>query len=153
MSLSKPFLKTSWPKRILLSPLFVCLAATRLFAAPDYQLTGFATLTGLGRNGTTGGSGGARVQVSTLSDLVKYAQTNITYVIEILNDIDLSSLANANAGFPTNYPTGELLVNSNKTIYSKNGATIHRGTFRIGKGPTAKQNIIIRNLKFRDLWV
>lgn len=137
----------------MLSPLFVCLAATRLFAAPDYQLTGFATLTGLGRNGTTGGSGGARVQVSTLSDLVKYAQTNITYVIEILNDIDLSSLANANAGFPTNYPTGELLVNSNKTIYSKNGATIHRGTFRIGKGPTAKQNIIIRNLKFRDLWV
>jgi pectate lyase len=70
-----------------------------------------------------------------------------------MNDIDLSPLANASQGFPTNYSTGEILVNSNKTIYSKNGAAIRRGSLRIGKGPNGKHNIIIRNLKFRDLWV
>jgi pectate lyase len=131
---------------------FVCLPQ-RSLAAPNFDLVGFATLNGLGQNGTTGGAGGAHVQVLTLADLVKYLQTNTTLRVEILNDIDLSPLANATLGFPTNYPTGEILVNSNKTIYSKNGSAIRRGTLRIGKGPNGKQNIVIRNLKFRDLWV
>lgn len=122
-------------------------------AAPNFELIGFATLTGLGQNGTTGGAGGGHVQVSTLNDLVTYLQTNTALRVEIMNDIDLSSLANASGGFPANYPTGEILVNSNKTIYSKSGAAIRRGTLRIGKGPNGKHNIIIRNLRFRDLWV
>jgi len=71
----------------------------------------------------------------------------------VLSNIDLSPLANHHFGFPVGYPTGEILVHSNKTIFSTNGATISRGTFRIGKASNGKNNIIIRNLKFRDLWV
>jgi pectate lyase len=121
--------------------------------APDFGLVGFATMSGMGQDGTTGGAGGAHVQVSTLEELVRYAQTNVALRVEVVNDLDLSPLANANQGFPANYPVGEILVNSNKTIYSKNGAVIRRGSLRIGKGPNGKHNIIIRNLRFRDLWV
>jgi pectate lyase len=124
-----------------------------VLAAPGYGLVGFASLNGMGQNGTTGGAGGPHVRVFTLNELVRYAQTNVALRIEVANDIDLSPLANANQGFPANFPTGEILVNSNKTIYSKNGSAIRRGSLRIGKGPNGKHNIIIRNLKFRDLWV
>src|SRR5688572_8904845 len=122
-------------------------------AAPNFDLVGFATLNAMGQNGTTGGAGGEHVQVFTLAELVRYSETNRTLHVEIMNDIDCSSLSNAAAGYPPDYPTGEILVNSNKTIYSKHGATIRRGTLRIGKGPNGKHNIIIRNLRFRDLWV
>jgi pectate lyase len=131
----------------------ICLAALSATGAPRYDLVGFATLNSMGQNGTTGGGGGEHVQVSTLADFVRHAQTNTPLRVEVMNDIDLSPLANANQGFPVNYPVGEVLVNSNKTIYSKNGAAIRRGSLRIGKGPNGKHNIIIRNLKFRDLWV
>ena len=134
----------------LLIFLFCAMTAS---AAPNFDLVGFATVNALGQNGTTGGSGGQRVQVSTLADFVKYCQTNTTVMVEVMNDIDCSTLANHSGGFPSGYSVGEILVNSNKTIYSRNGATIRRGTLRIGKGPNGKQNIIIRNLKFRDLWV
>jgi pectate lyase len=129
------------------------LSVTTLGGAPEFGLVGFASLNAMGQNGTTGGSGGPRVQVTTLAELVHYSQTNTPLMVEVMNDIDLSPLANANQGFPTNYPTGEILVNSNKTLYSKYGAAIRRGSLRIGKGPNGKHNIIIRNLKFRDLWV
>jgi pectate lyase len=105
------------------------------------------------QSGTTGGSGGAHVQVAALDELVRHLGTNTTLLVEVMNDIDLSPLANASQGFPPEYPTGEVLVNSNKTLYSKNGSAIRRGTLRIGKGPNGRQNIIIRNLKSRDLWV
>lgn len=133
--------------------LWLCCVLPAAAAAPNFDLAGFATLNGLGQNGTTGGSGGQHVQVSSLADFVHYAQTNQTLMIELMNDIDCSSLANANGGFPPNYPVGEILVNSNKTIYSRSSATIRRGMLRIGKGPNGKHNIVIRNLKFRDMWV
>jgi pectate lyase len=126
------------------------LSVLAAVGAPNFDLVGFATLNGLGQNGTTGGSGGQHVQVSTLADFVKYSQTNTTLLVEVMNDIDCSSLANASGGFPVDYPTGEILVNSNKTIYSRVGATIRRGALRIANG---KRNIVIRNLAFRDLWV
>ena len=122
-------------------------------AAPNFELVGFATLDGLGQKGTTGGAAGPLVRVSTLGELVSSLQTNVPLRIELLNDLDLSPLANHSGGFPAGYPTGEILVNSNKTLYSKHGATIRRGTLRIGKGPNGKQNIVIRNLRCRDLWV
>ena len=114
---------------------------------------GFASLNALGQNGASGGAVGPHVQVATLPDLVRYLETNAPLRIELLNDIDLSPLANASGGYPASYPTGEILVNSNKTVYSNHGATIRRGMLRIGKGAIGKHNIIIRNLKFRDLWV
>jgi pectate lyase len=131
----------------------VAMCAFSTNAAPNFDLVGFASLNALGQNGTSGGADGAHVQVSTLADFVRYLETNVALRVEILNDIDCSPLANNSGGFPSSYPVGEILVNSNKTIYSKNGATIRRGMLRIGKGPNGKHNIIIRNLKFRDLWV
>jgi len=131
----------------------VALESVIAATTPNFDLVGFAALNALGQNGTTGGASGPRVQVSTLTDFVRYAQTNVPLRIELLNDIDCSSLSNASAGFPANYPVGEILVNSNKTIYSRNSSTIRRGSLRIGKGPNGKHNIIIRNLKFRDMWV
>jgi pectate lyase len=128
---------------------FLLCYAVAAAGAPNFDLVGFATLNALGQNGTTGGSGGQHVKVSTLDDFVRYCQTNTTLLVELMNDIDCSSLTNAPGGFPADYKVGEVLVNSNKTIYSRVGATIRRGMFRIAR----KQNIIIRNLKFRDLWV
>jgi len=130
---------------------FACARAG--VAQPNFDLVGFATLSASGQNGTFGGAAGPHIQVSTLPALVRYLETNAPFRVEIMNDMDLSPLTNANGGFPASYPTGEILVNSNKTIYSHNGATIRRGMLRIGKGPNGKHNIIIRNLKFRDLWV
>jgi pectate lyase len=122
-------------------------------AVPNFDLAGFATLDGMGQRGTTGGASGPLVRISTLNDLVQALQSNVPLRVELMNDIDLSSLANHSGGFPASYPTGEILVNSNKTIYSRPGVAIRRGTLRIGKGPTGKHNIVIRNLRFRDLWV
>jgi len=129
---------------------------------PDFALEGFATLDGFtsfGYNqrqtgGVTGGSGGLHVQVSTVTALVNNLQSNATLMVEITTNLDLSVLANNSGGFPAGYPTGEILVHSNKTIYSKNGSTLSRGTLRLGKPSLGPQgNVIIRNLKFRDLWV
>jgi len=129
-------------------------------AAVNFNLLGFASVEGDAAygsrraGGTSGGAGGAHVQVWTTADLVKYLQTNSTLMVEIMTNLNLSSLSNHSGGFPADYPTGEILVRSNKTIYSKNGSTISRGTLRIGKPSLgAQQNVIVRNLKFRDLWV
>jgi pectate lyase len=129
---------------------------------PNFDLAGFATLDGFnsfGYNqrqigGVTGGAGGLHVQVWTVTNLVNNLQSNATLMVEIMTNMDLSVLANNSGGFPVGYPTGEILVHSNKTIYSQNGATISRGTLRLGKPSLGPQgNVIIRNLKFRDLWV
>jgi pectate lyase len=129
---------------------------------PNFDLVGFATLDGFstfGYNqsqigGVSGGAGGLHVQVSTVTSFVNNLQSNATLMVEVMTNLDLSVLANNSGGFPAGYPTGEILVHSNKTIYSKNGSTISRGTLRMGKPSLGPQgNIIIRNLKFRDLWV
>jgi len=128
--------------------------------APDFSLVGFAALDGFASNntlqvgGTTGGAAGALVIASNVTSFKTFLESTTPYRVLVTADIDLSSLANNSGGFPVDYPTGEILVRSHKTIYSTNSATISRGSLRIGKpslGP--QQNIIIRNLKFRDLWV
>ena len=139
---------------------FATLTVNPSNAAPDFSMIGFATLSGFASNGTfqaggtTGGNAGPIVIVTNVTWLVNYAEkSNMALRILIVSNIDCSSLANHHGGFPAGYPTGEILVSSNKTIYSTNGATISRGTLRIGKAADGKDNIIIRNLKFRDLWV
>jgi pectate lyase len=138
----------------------VTLTVNPASGAPDFSMIGFATLSGFSSNGTfqaggtTGGNAGPIVIVSNVTWLVNYAEkSNMALRILIVSNIDCSTLANHHGGFPAGYPTGEILVSSNKTIYSTNGATISRGTLRIGKASNGKDNIIIRNLKFRDLWV
>lgn len=136
------------------------LAVNPASSAPDFSLVGFAALDGFASNntlqvgGTTGGAAGALVVASNTASFKAFLESATPYRVLVTADIDLSSLANNSGGFPADYPTGEILVRSHKTLYSTNGATISRGSLRIGKpslGP--QQNIIIRNLKFRDLWV
>ncbi len=121
---------------------------------PDFSLVGFATLDGFATNntllvgGTTGGAAGPVVVASNLTWLVNFAQrSNIPLRVLITADIDCSSLNNNNPA--PGYATGRIDINNNKTIYSTNGATIRRGTLRIN----GKSNVIIRNLRFRDLYV
>ena len=134
--------------------ILVTLSHPARAAAPDFSLTGFAGVSGMGLPTTTGGASGAHVQVSTLAQLVSALQTNATLRVELMSDLDLSPMANHSGGFPSSYPVGEILVRSHKTIYSRNGSALRRGTLRIGKpSPGPQQNIIIRNLRFRDLWV
>jgi pectate lyase len=122
--------------------------------APDFSLIGFATLAGFATNstllagGTTGGTVGPVVVASNLTWLVNYAQrSNQPLRVLITADIDCSSLNNNNSA--PGYLTGRVNVNSDKTIYSTNGATISRGTLNI----SSRQNVIVRNLRFRDMYV
>ena len=129
-------------------------------AAPDFSLVGFAALDGFASNGTlqtggtTGGAAGPLVIASNLASFKAYLESTNAYRVLVISNISLASLSNHSGGFPAGYPTGEILVRSHKTIYSTNGATISRGSLRIGKASLgAQRNIIIKNLKFADLWV
>jgi pectate lyase len=117
-------------------------------AQPKFDLVGFATVAGLGRPGTTGGSGGAHLQVTNATGLQSALENDTPALVELLNDIDLSALANQNS--PTNFQTGVIRVGSHKTVFSRGaGVAVRRGSLLIKD----RQNVIIRNLLFRDLWV
>nr|WP_315196262.1 hypothetical protein [uncultured Flavobacterium sp.] len=102
----------------------------------DFSLVGYATENG----GTTGGTGGAEVIVTTFSDLKKYAETKDTkYIIKVSGVITgLGSIANKDY-------VGSIKVASNKTIIG-----IGDKAFLDGVGFTIKdaKNIIIQNIKF-----
>ncbi|MGR6913882.1 RICIN domain-containing protein [[Actinomadura] parvosata] len=93
---------------------------------------GFASTGG----GTTGGTAGATVTVSTYADLVRYATASAPYVIRVNGAITV-----------TPYGT-EIKVASNKTIVGV-GTSGHivNGGFFLGSGVS---NVIIRNLTIRD---
>jgi len=113
-------------------------------------------------------------QVTTATELVaalrdaKASGANPVKVIEILNDLNMGynevgTLLTAQASNPlranlpaTKHPaliaSGVTLLDiqdfSGLTIYSKNGATIRHAEFNIKNGT----NLILRNLKFDELW-
>jgi pectate lyase len=127
---------------------------------PDFSLAGFAAMDGFVSNGTwqaggtTGGAGGALVLASNAASFQALLESADVHRVLVISNLDLSVLANHSGGFPAGFPTGEILVRSHKTVFSTNGATISRGSLRIGKASLGPQrNIIIRNLRFRDLWV
>jgi pectate lyase len=164
---SSPGLKHSLlckPAGRMLCGMFLCGFFTPLFAAdaltgpPDFSQTGFSTLAAYGQNGTTGGGTSAPVIVRDAKEFQsaaerldiqnKKARDNTPRVILVANDIDLGVLANQKGGTVLKN-VGVVRVRPNTTIYSAgNGATISRGTIEIH----GASNIIIRNLKFRDLW-
>jgi pectate lyase len=138
-----------------------------------YNLTGFATL----GTGTTGGglvaeSDASYRKVYTALDLAQAIKDSKTAgavkVIEIMNDLNLGwneidpavkSLSstpfrshNAPKLHPTLIITGVSLIDIQSkpglTIFSANGATIRHATFNF-KGTS---NIIVRNLKFDEMW-
>ncbi len=129
-----------------------------VLAEPDFSQIGFSTLPGLGVETTTGGGNAAPVFVKTADEFrtqverrdikKKEDRGNAPRVIVVAEDIDLGELKNGKPGDEIK-DIGIVYPESNTTIYSLGeGKTIRRGTISIH----GRSNIIIRNLKFRDLW-
>ena len=125
---------------------------------PSFALSGFAAVEAHGIKTTTGGGNVAPVLVRTAKEFQsacerldiksKAARDNSPRVIVVAADLDLGELANEKPGnVLTN--VGVVHVRPHTTIYSPgSGATIRHGTIEIH----GAWNIIIRNLRFRDLW-
>ncbi|KAB8194025.1 pectin esterase [Nonomuraea phyllanthi] len=109
-------------------------AATRWSEKAD----GFAGLSALGVDGTTGGAAGETVTVDNLADLEKYATAAEPYVIKVKGSITMD-------------PYGEEIeVASDKSIVGDGAGAelVHGGFFLNGV-----HNVIIRNLTIRDTYV
>lgn len=96
---------------------------------------GFASLAG----GTTGGSGGKVVTVSTQADLVKYAAAPEPYIIRVAGAVAVEPFGH------------DIDVTSDKTIIGvgDTGEIVH-GELHLNPGT---HNVIIRNLTIRDSYV
>jgi pectate lyase len=128
-----------------------------------YDLAGFARAATGG--GLTPESDPNYRKVFTADDLVAALGNRNTKVIEIMNDLDLGfnevpattgagALRSASAPLlhPALLTTGVSLIDiqdkNGLTIFSANGATIRHATFNVKRA----NNVIIRNLKFDELW-
>ena len=125
---------------------------------PSFSLEGFATIKAYGINTTTGGGGASVTVVKTPQEFLaaaersdisdKRSRNNTPRVIRIANDLDLGVLANERGGNELK-SVGIVHVRPHTTIFSAGaGAIIRHGTMEIH----GAANVIIRNLKFRDLW-
>jgi len=121
----------------ILSTVLLFTVSVRSYSqTPDFSLVGFATENG----GTTGGTGGIEVTVTTFADLKKYAETkDDKYVIKFTGSITGSG------SIATKDYVGSIKVASNKSIIG-----IGDNAFLDGVGFTIKdaKNIIIQNIKF-----
>jgi pectate lyase len=138
-----------------------CLSIADAQVAPvspqPFSQTGFSTLAAYGQNGTTGGGDLAPVSVRTAKEFQtacerldikdKRVRGQTPRVVLVANDLDLGELKNV-TGNSTGKNVGIVRVQSHTTIYSTSGATIRRGTLELH----GSCNVIIANLKFRDLW-
>jgi pectate lyase len=145
-----------------------CILSVRLLArdhpesershASEFQPSGFATVSAYGVNEVTGGAGGAVIEVRTSQELRealerrdikdKAAQHNRPRIVKVVSDIDLGELANEPGGEEIKN-VGKVQVRSHTTIFAPDeGATIRSGIIDVH----GAHNVIIRNLKFRDLW-
>ena len=125
--------------------------------APSFEQVGFSTLDAYGQHGTTGGGTNAPVVVRTAKEFQsacerleikdKKIRAVTPRVVLVANDIDLGELANV-TGNSTGMNVGIVRPLSDTTIFSTNGATLKRGTIELH----GAHNVVIRNLKFRDLW-
>lgn len=122
------------------------------------QVTGFASLEAYGQNGTTGGGSAAVVLVHNAAELQreaerldlkdKSARDSCPRVIRLANDIDLGELANEKPGHEL-LKVGVVQPRPHTTLEGPaGGATLRHGILDI-KG---SHNVILRNLRFRDLW-
>jgi pectate lyase len=99
---------------------------------PDFSMVGYATMNG----GTTGGTGGTEVAVTTLDGLRQYAQdADNPYIIKISGTISTTAVGN----------DARVRVKSNKTIVGLGSSGELIGVWlSIDEGIS---NVIIRNLK------
>jgi pectate lyase len=94
-------------------------------------VVGFAAISGLGLDTTTGGKGGKVVTATTLEELQAYMDSNDTLIILVSGTFDLG---------------GMVALRSNKTLIGQKGARMINGGLELYK----RQNIIIRNIIFAD---
>jgi len=111
---------------------------------------GFASLDGMGQNGTTGGAGGKTVTVTNQVELVRYARAIEPYIIRVKGAIKLTPKPNPITRYERLTPK-EIHVASDKTIIGvgKTGEVVNGGFFL---GPDV-HNVIIRNLTIRDTFL
>ncbi|MEZ7126630.1 pectinesterase family protein [Nonomuraea sp. AD125B] len=106
--------------------------------AEQQRADGFAGLSALGVDGTTGGAAGETVTVDDLADLERYATAAEPYVIKVRGSITME-------------PYGrEIAVASDKSIVGEGAGAelVHGGFFLNGV-----HNVIIRDLTIRDSYV
>ncbi|MFB6320600.1 T9SS type A sorting domain-containing protein [Saccharicrinis sp. FJH54] len=116
--------------------LLIILTNLQGLAAQD-KPDGFAAVSGLGLETTTGGEGGDVVIADTYAKFNTYARSSRPYIIIVKGVLEASSWQ-------------EIDVNSNKTIIGHGtDATLKNMELHI----INKQNIIIRNLIIRDSYV
>ncbi|WP_448521313.1 pectate lyase family protein [Pseudothermotoga sp.] len=97
---------------------------------------GFAAVSALGQDGTTGGCGGPIVVVRTAQELEEWAKREDKYIIVIDGTIVFE-------------PKKEIRIASDKTIVGINDAKIVGGGFVIKNG----KNVIIRNIHFEGFYM
>jgi pectate lyase len=117
------------------------VGGVRAAASDDIQVMadtadGYASVSALGINGTTGGAAGPTVTVTTSAQLAQYAGANTPYTILISGRIQVS---------------GMVRVVANKSILGV-GATaeITGGGLVLGSTTRPGNNVIIRNIAFRN---
>lgn len=126
--------------------------------SPSFALVGFATVKAYGLEKVTGGGNGPVIEVRTAQefrdacerrDIKKKAQQHSSpRVVKVVADIDLGELANERGGEELK-SVGKVELRSNTTVIAAGaGATIRHGILDVH----GASNVIIRNLKFRDLW-
>jgi pectate lyase len=105
-------------------------------SVPPGRADGYASVDALGINGTTGGVGGPTVTVDTAAELEAAAGANTPFIIFISGQIQVDDM---------------VTVVANKTIIGLgNNAGITGGGLQLGTTTRPGNNVIIRNLSFRN---
>jgi pectate lyase len=93
---------------------------------------GFANVSGMGLDTTTGGSGGPTLTVATLAELAPLLDQDDPTIILVNGEIDLE---------------GNMVpMRSNKSLIGLDGARLFNGGLEMNR----RQNIIVRNITFAD---
>lgn len=130
-----------------------CLSAVG--ATPSIGPVGFAAVNAHGMDTTTGGGNARVVVVRNAKELLAALESSkkekgepAPRVVRVEGDIDLGELDNEKPGEVLKH-VGRVQIASNTTVFAAGeGATLRHGTLEVH----GTHNIIIRNLKFRDLW-
>lgn len=104
--------------------------------AADSSPMGWASVNTLGQNGTTGGAAGPTVTVTSAAQLADYAGRNTPYVIRVSGRIQFDDM---------------ITVVANKSIIGVGTtAEIVGGGLQMGSTTRPGNNVIVRNIRFRD---
>lgn len=119
------------------------ITGAAIYATPDFNMIGYASVIGEGVSSTSGGNGGATKTITTLAELEKWASSrekNTTPEIIIIK--------------------GKILSDSTLTITIKNGANVTISGDEISGGELQNvglnirdyTNVIVRNMKIHEVF-